>query len=881
MTTRDKRRVVASGGGQVLPDEMMTEIFLWLPVKSILRFRAVCRSWAAMLCSEEFCNLHMEKTNTASAPPKLFFTSPTSGFNATAVYLGSSSGPDDGLLFTLSDVRGDFVDMTSAPCRGLTLLYDAVAPAYYVFNAATRAVTRLPPYQNVMFATAGLGFDARTKKYKVVRLFQGNLRDQQRVKCEIYTLGGEHGDCWRPAVGGVPFRFCRAAVSAIGHSIHDKLLPVFADGFLHWLLHPLFILKRPRTAILSFSVTDETFRCVQSPPFVAPGVRFVELDGHLGAIRERLVSSVHLVELAGHLCVVRDLRNASFDCSMLEIWKLNDYNSGGWSLVHRIDLLAHVARDLVEPQIVKVVGSVGNCGSTKKVIIATSTRKVIIYDPVLQTLETILAIKETQSSYQTEQSALRVSLFKENLVPVHQTNEEIALSAPMAKATWEILLRIPGSHTVQLKLVCKQWLRLIENSSFMSSYYLHNNMEKRPSIMLVGKGNRGSGFSFVRLKKLLRHAPIHDKWLETKVVCSKPCHGMNLLSTEMKDYLYNPCTGYRYVNRTRGPFSVIPWNIPGQCFTPEGHAFVVGNKIVGLGFNLLMQEHVIVEIFYHWKDFKSREYFLTCTISTCNFASLQTNNFPPLPVNDMPPTYLAGVLYWMSEPRLGQSCERAIVSFDIATNLFNVIPCPSCIATWNIRNHCQAFVVELQGMLCAVLANPVAETLDIWKHEHDRWDRAYTIYLKGWSGYSLGENVVVPWAVDPKDGRILLNTGRKVGLYDPERHFIESLYDLDEVLRVRSMEQSSGFGVYEGFDITKSKNSVNKCRTFKPPLEQHKFVNESSPALSANDFECSSGWQSLEEINSPYTKFMPLVPILYEENLASYPPMCKARSLIR
>jgi hypothetical protein len=124
------------------------------------------------------------------------------------------------------------------------------------------------------------------------------------------------------------------------------------------------------------------------------------------------------------------------DCSALQIWKLNDYSSGGWSLEHRIDLLPHVARDLVEPEVVKVIGSVGDCGSTK-VIIATSKGKVIIYDPVLETLQTILAIRETHS-YQTEKYALRVSLFKESLVRVHQKNEEIALSAPLAKATREI-----------------------------------------------------------------------------------------------------------------------------------------------------------------------------------------------------------------------------------------------------------------------------------------------------------------------------------------------------------------------------------------------------------------------------------------------------------
>ncbi|CAL4909420.1 unnamed protein product [Urochloa decumbens] len=854
MMVGNKRRI----GALVLPEEMMVEVFLRLPIKSILRFRTVCQSWDAVLSSEEFCGLHMAKAEVASSVlPKLFFTSPTAGFDATAVYLSSSSGPDDGLLFTLDGIRSDFVNMMPAPCRGLTLIHEhgIVAPAYYVFNASTRAVTRLPPCQAAvsLSVTAGLGFDAQTKKYKVVRLFYGNYRDKQRVKCEIYTLGGVHGDCWKPAVGGVPFKFCRAAGAAISHANRDKLLPVFANGFLHWLLHPLFLAERPRAAILSFSVTDETFAFVRSPPFV--------------------VSGVHLVELAGRLCVVRDLRNVSFNCSTLEIWKLNDYSSGSWSLEHRIDLLQHVARDLIEPQVVKIIGSVGNCGSVKKIVIATSKRKVVVYDPMCQTLETVIAIREeTHSSYQMEQSALRVSLFQESLVPVHQTNEEIALSAPLAKAAREILLRLPGDCTVQFKLVCKQWLRLIENNSFMRSYYLHKNMDRKPKIMLVGKGTGGSGFSFTPLK-LLRHVPNRDIWLNTKVVGSKPCLGMNMLSTELKDYLYNPCTGFCRVYHARGPFAHIPWNIPSYDCIPEDHAFAVGCKNVGLGFNLSMQEHVIVEIYYHLKDYKSRQYVLTCTISTCERGSVQSSLQPPLPVSDMQPTYLAGALYWMSDPRLGQNYERAIVSFDIATSTFDVIPCPSCIAMWNNRSSSDAFVVELEGTLCAVLANPDAEELNIWKREHDQWNRAYIVYLKGWPGYSLGTNVVMPWAVDPKDGKILLNTGRKLGFYDPARRSIENLYDVEELLRVRSTEKSSRGGVPEKTHIPKYKHYVEKLCTQQSPFEQHNSSDDTSSSLSG-----TRGERYLERRNSLYAEIIPLVPILYEESLASY-PRPKARCL--
>jgi len=40
----------------------------------------------------------------------------------------------------------------------------------------------------------------------------------------------------------------------------------------------------------------------------------------------------------------------------------------------------------------------------------------------------------------------------------------------------------------------------------------------------------------------------------------------------------------------------------------------------------------------------------------------------------MPPAYLAGALYWMTDPRLGDSDARAVVSFDITRSEFAVFP---------------------------------------------------------------------------------------------------------------------------------------------------------------------------------------------------------------
>jgi len=607
-----RRKVMPSSVVAALPDEIMTEVFLRLPIKSIIRFRAVCRSWAALLSSKEFCSLHMAATEVSPTPPKLLFISPTTNFDPTAVYSCSLLGRGDDLLFTLDYARGNFVDVVPAPCHGLTLLYDAVAPAYYVCNAATRAVTRLPPCQDVPFATAGLGFDTQTKEYKVVRLFHGRFHEIQPFFCEIYTLSSGGGDHWRPIAGGVPFRFCKFASSAILNAVHYKIPPLFAHGFLHWLINPSFFIKLPRAGILSLSLTSETFSWVRSPPFVA--------------------SQVHLVELDGHLCMVRDLCSGLPTCGMLEIWKLEDYSSGDWSLNHRIDLSGYVPSEFLEPQVVKVIGSFGNSKSSKRIIIATSKHKVFAYDPTSETLGTIHSTMEIQTSHQIEPSDIRFSLWKESLVPVHKTKEEVALSSPLAKVTREILLWLPAESVHEFKLVCKQWSRLIRSESFSHAFLLHKNMDRRLKIMLVGKGSGQPGFSFIPLNKWLQKPTCQNTLFDMKVVCSKPCHGLNLVSIEEKDYLYNPCIGFRRIHFNRGSVLNQQWKFPAGCFQPENNPFAVGSKNVGLGFNPLIQEHVIVEICFHLKDYNSRQYYLICSLWDCNYRQVRQHLPPPLPV---------------------------------------------------------------------------------------------------------------------------------------------------------------------------------------------------------------------------------------------------------
>ncbi|KAF7077369.1 hypothetical protein CFC21_081928 [Triticum aestivum] len=382
-------------GMPMLPEEMITEVLVRLPVKAILRSRAVCRRWAALVSSEEFCAAK-EAAGSAAEPVKLLFLSRTARYDSTEV---RSSDDDGGMrLIILTGMRGESARITSTPCRGLTLLHDPES-GFYVLNATTRAVTMLPPCQDKILhsTTAGLGFDAKTKECKVVRLFIGDGETTReafnRARCEVHTLGG---DRWRPiSVDGMP---CKLAGAALFGGVCHKLPAVFADGCLHWLIHPRFYFAtRPAAAVLSFSVADETFSWVRAPPFDWEGAHLTELDGGLCMVREDLLPRASVL-------------------SCLEIWKVREDN-GDWSLQHRVDLVRlgyRTGHVLTVPQHVRVVGKQG-----KKMILATSFGRVFAYDLMSQTLELIFGL-EGISRYGTERPVARISLFKERLTPVQR-----------------------------------------------------------------------------------------------------------------------------------------------------------------------------------------------------------------------------------------------------------------------------------------------------------------------------------------------------------------------------------------------------------------------------------------------------------------------------
>lgn len=762
-----RKRSKGVANNNLLP-EIIDKILLLLPARSVVRFRAVCRSWAAQLSSPSFTNAYAAATAARRTHNKFVVLAPSPG-PSTAVYSCSSNelGGATEPLLTFDHIRTDFLSLSSRPSRGLLLLSDTRAVArYWVCNPSTGECRALPPPPErceVSLSSAGLAFDDLTMECKVVHLFFKNGKMEGKVRCEVLTLGAPgSGWRWRPATGCTGLNQLDGPIT---HDIMDALLveeavakapPVFADGGLHWLMrHPRrgrrihgVLPRQGQDAILRFSAADESFGLVSAPESV-PFEDYIRLEEHLPMV------PVHLAELKGLLCMVHDLRHRG---SQLDVWVRSV--QGEWSLDYRIPVSPLPARDVHEPQFITVLGSTSN----ERLLVATSEHKVYSYATDTGRVETVLGVGETSVGPQKEAPAeLLLGLYEDSLIRIGGADRDTTRGVSSAVA--QVLLRLPLESIAQSKLLGREWRALIESESFVAA---HVSIKRPRRIFIATNGRaRGSFFRFAPLQSWLRAslADLADSLaLDSKIVCSsKPCHGLNLISTGTDDYLCNPCTGAIECLGIRGR----------SRFTPCCSSAAAVGRSVGLGFDHNTGEHVAVEIGHLCGA-------LACILKASESDSWTCAGTPPMPVTDMPPAHVDGTLYWLGRGR--EQRVLLIVAFHISTRAFDVIQ----LCEQPVINHhrgAAAFLVELNNTLSLVVADGEAEEMEIWMMNIRlrAWVSVHRICLRGHRDFSprTAATAVVPIEISGDDGRILLSTGRALGYYDAETGAIDTVYSLD------------------------------------------------------------------------------------------------------
>ncbi|KAF0898474.1 hypothetical protein E2562_008076 [Oryza meyeriana var. granulata] len=405
--------------GELLVDEILTR----LPIAAAVRFRAVCREWNASLTSDHFIRAHRVRAAAARHPELLFFAPGAAGGRTTSTSFYACSLRDGEAppaareLLTVADISAYYAVLSPTPCGGLTLIFDARASEYYLFNLSTGNHIKLPPCQPAAalepmptlpyigfddptsylpeplwtpleLSTTGLGFDTATGKHKVVRLFKKRNGEDS---CEVYTPLGPPGR-WRPCFGRVPP--CAA-------SFVPALPPVFVNGYLYWLLQPARPGEDPIHRILSFSMAAEQFGFVYVPP------RLSSVMCHLG-------------NLDGLLCAVYHKRLFAGIYGLFT-WSGTSSPSPSWSVRCSINLLRLPLQVRDELEVERFI--VPLCSAGGKILLATGRHKVFAYDAERNTVERVFRMQDFVDVPRGNLQArllLNVGLHDERIADVHR-----------------------------------------------------------------------------------------------------------------------------------------------------------------------------------------------------------------------------------------------------------------------------------------------------------------------------------------------------------------------------------------------------------------------------------------------------------------------------
>ena len=314
-----------------LPDEIVTQILIRLPTKSIITCTSVCKTWKSLIQNPTFISTHLHHSINNNNH-YLFFRFYDVEEDIKEKY--PLYNDNDFIQHTRFDFplepqnKDDPIFRVVGTCNGLVCLSDDLyiyTNEFFLWNPCVRKFVKLP-YPNLTYhpdcffrVSIGFGFDAETNDYKVVRMVSLVVDhnddldieiDQPEV--EVFSLAtGE----WRKVTSFLP---------PICTLMEDREPQTFVNGALHWLAFRSTGDDKLVHFVLVFDLGDETFCEIQLP----------ELLNYSGYGRIQLCA---YVSVYGNSIALFQRRDS--DYSEYEImWVMKEYGVvSSWTKVLTID----------------------------------------------------------------------------------------------------------------------------------------------------------------------------------------------------------------------------------------------------------------------------------------------------------------------------------------------------------------------------------------------------------------------------------------------------------------------------------------------------------------------------------------------------------------
>jgi F-box interacting protein len=339
-----------------LPEDLVTEILVWLPVVSLLRFKCVCKSWYALITHQNFIRKHLLHNNNNNRNA-LFLLKTTEDY--TEDYVVSTLSYETLQVSLTQPVPPPYFGMAKkvrvylvGSCNGLVCLHANYGLNVVIWNPATKEtkvvsnsnLPRYPAGYHTVIDGIGFGFDAKTNDYKILNLLSlyddpNSIQSKKIVQSEVYSLSA---DSWRK--GDSPPCFLFSCL---------RPMDTYINGVASWNAS-----VANWKGVLSFDMSDEVFLKTQLPDDVLN-----DSERHFFLLNESIAMAVTKCS-EDHMWYNRGCSEVCFD-----IWLLLEVGvNNSWTRLFTIGPITGIFRPL---------------GSWKNdsMFLEKCYRELVLYDP--------------------------------------------------------------------------------------------------------------------------------------------------------------------------------------------------------------------------------------------------------------------------------------------------------------------------------------------------------------------------------------------------------------------------------------------------------------------------------------------------------------------
>ncbi|GLT32202.1 hypothetical protein SLA2020_068860 [Shorea laevis] len=254
-----------------LPGDIIQEILYRLPVKSLMRFQCVCKSWQVLIKNPDFVSKHLSLAITDKTQHHVIVSAENRKRHSLSwVSYEEETGSyvckviEEGSTASYQSYLG-----VLDHCNGIICL--AVDDDVVLLNPGIRQSRRLPETcirssdgdwdRDYFTCSVGFGYDPRSSDYKVVRIWNSNVDDHVRI--EVYTMSS---NSWREI-----FSFVEYFADYFVWGTERKR---YLNGSCYWLGQEEYYSEdepdsdeegNDSEIIVSFDMSNEVFQKISTP----------------------------------------------------------------------------------------------------------------------------------------------------------------------------------------------------------------------------------------------------------------------------------------------------------------------------------------------------------------------------------------------------------------------------------------------------------------------------------------------------------------------------------------------------------------------------------------------------------------------------------------